>query len=139
MPRPAKESKRQRNGLLAKIHIGKSKLGLDDDVYRDLIEAYFGKRSAADLSIAQLEKLLGIFRARGFEGDSRRRAMALCERAREIAGSLPDGAARLQGLTFKICGVQRLEWCRDIGKLERLLAALGKIQREGYEWDGKKK
>lgn len=40
--------------LLAKIHIGKKQLGLDDDTYRDLLERVTGKRSAGQCTERQL-------------------------------------------------------------------------------------
>ncbi|SDB03463.1 Mu-like prophage protein gp16 [Desulfonatronum thiosulfatophilum] len=43
-----------RKGLLAQIHIGRKALGLDDDSYRDMLEAATGKRSCADMRLGEL-------------------------------------------------------------------------------------
>ena len=52
--------------LLAKVHIAKKELGLDDDTYRDLLDQRYGRRSAARLSDGQLIDLVGHFKAQGF-------------------------------------------------------------------------
>ena len=125
-----KEKPDQRRGLLAAVHIGKSRHGLEEDTYRGLLKEEFGQDSAGNLTIRQLKHLLGIFGAWGFSRPDAKQAAALRERAREIAARLDQGEVRLQGLTKKICGVASLKWCHDVGKLENLLAVLGKIERE---------
>ena len=125
---------RQRRGLLAKVHIALKDLAIEDDTYRDLLEAEFGVRSARDLTIGQLERLMGIFRAWGFPPDRDGQILAFRARAREMAEKLPDGEERLKALVKKICGVERLDWARDVESLKRLAAALGKISREYYDY-----
>jgi phage gp16-like protein len=56
----------QRNADLAKIHIGWKRLGMSEDEYRDLLQAMFGKRSAADLDAAGRKLLLERLRILGF-------------------------------------------------------------------------
>jgi phage gp16-like protein len=51
---------------LAKIHIAKKELGLDDDTYRDILHVQFKKRSSADLSDLQCTRLLQHFEALGW-------------------------------------------------------------------------
>jgi len=125
----AERLNKRRRALLAAIHMGNNALGLEDSLYRDLLESEFGVRSAGDLTEGQMVRLLGIYRQWGFDRDPKKRVAALRARARDIAANMPDGDVRLQGLTLKLCGVNRLEWCHDVKKLERLLAALGKIYR----------
>ena len=129
-----KDGSRQRRALLAIIHTAKRDLGIEDETYRDLLEAEFKVRSAADLTIGQMERLKGIFQAWGFDPKGRRdrQAAALRARAGEIADRLPNGRRRLKGLVRRICGAEKLAWARDAEKLQRLVAALGKIERE-YE------
>ncbi len=50
-----------------------------------------------------------------------------------MAGALENGEKRLQGLCERICGVRVLEWCKDAGKLERLLKVLGELTKEGKQ------
>ena len=56
-----------KNPLLAKIHIAKAQLGLDDDMYRDIVRRITGKDSAAKCRPAQLVALLNEFKALGFK------------------------------------------------------------------------
>lgn len=50
---------------LAQIHLGKKQLGLDDDTYRDLLQAAGGKRSAADMDLAQRGAVIAHMISRG--------------------------------------------------------------------------
>lgn len=47
-----------RNTLLARIHIGKKALGLDDETYRDVLERITGQRSSAGLTDAKRRKVI---------------------------------------------------------------------------------
>ncbi len=128
---------RQRKGLLALVHLAKKDLGLSEEIYRSALAAY-GVGSAAAMSIQELTDLVQHFENLGFKRKvverrkadrTRRQARALQLRAMAEAEQLErDGEKRLQGLVRKICGVDRLDWCRDPGKLERLLAAMRKIR-----------
>jgi phage gp16-like protein len=52
---------------LAKIHIAKKELNLDDDIYRDILHTQFKKRSSRDLSDFQCVKLLQHFESLGWK------------------------------------------------------------------------
>jgi phage gp16-like protein len=52
--------------LLAKIHIAKKELGLDDETYRQAIQNLTGKRSAADLTNEQILKCIRHFKDLGW-------------------------------------------------------------------------
>ena len=43
---------------LAAIHMGKKQLGLDDEMYRNMLEDLTGKRSAGDMTQAERRKVL---------------------------------------------------------------------------------
>lgn len=60
-------AKDTRKRELAAIHIGKQQLGLSDDEYRDLLEAWTGKRSAGKLSGKQRHQVIEYFRKMGFK------------------------------------------------------------------------
>jgi len=60
-----------RKSLLAKIHIAKKELGLDDETYRDTLEGITGKRSASELSDKQLATVLDVFKKHGFKPKKR--------------------------------------------------------------------
>ena len=128
----------QRRGLLAKVHVAKAQMGLTDSEYEAMLTA-FKVESAKEMTVPQLENLVKLMKHHGWkESKSPRRhpraggnpdqADALRRRCVEIANEIENGANRLPGLTLKICGVSTLAWCRDVKKLERLLAVLGKIK-----------
>lgn len=56
-----------RNGLLAKIHIAKKQLGLDDDFYKEILTQITGKDSCKDMDGAELNRVLNYFRSKGFK------------------------------------------------------------------------
>jgi phage gp16-like protein len=122
---------RQRNGLLAIVHIAKKDLGLDDGAYRDVL-GFYGVSSASALSVAELEDLVGHFESRGFRKtkdagrgttDAGRNRMAEALRARiwEEALGLENGEKRLGGIVKSVANVDDLRFCRNVGKLKRIL------------------
>lgn len=56
-----------RKAMLAKVHIAKKRLGLDDGTYRAMLSDMYGEDSAAKLSVKQLDDLLMRFQAMGAE------------------------------------------------------------------------
>ncbi|MDI6755333.1 MAG: regulatory protein GemA [Thermodesulfobacteriota bacterium] len=52
--------------LLAKIHIAKKELGLDEETYREVLSSEFGVRSSKDLNNAKALKLIRFFREKGW-------------------------------------------------------------------------
>ena len=68
-PESARRSRttENRRAMLAKVHIGKKRLGLDDETYRALLSDAYGVNTAAKLSIKQLDDLLMRFQAMGAE------------------------------------------------------------------------
>ena len=89
-----------RRKLIAKVKIGQSQLGLDDDNYRALLEAAVGKRSAAKMTDSELTKVIEVMKSKGFkELENKHRAQK------------PDVTAAKQSL---------------INKIEALLADRGK-------------
>jgi len=141
--RPDREAK-QRNALLAMVHIAVKELGITKDDYRTILKWQFNQASAADLSIMELQYLVEYFKEHGWKSKSKRgqriedrgrtrktdngpQLEALRERAIEVAGELENGERRLQGLCRKLCGVDRIEWCTEVGKLKGLVAALERV------------
>lgn len=61
----------KKSKLIQLIHIGKSQLGLDDELYREVLESCTGKTSSKLLSIPQLEAVLDRLKQLGFEVDSK--------------------------------------------------------------------
>ena len=148
--RPDREAK-QRNALLAMVHIAIKELGITRDDYRTILKWQFNQASAADLSIMELQYLVEYFVQHGWKSKRRQRTdnrrqttedrgrtrtrktdngpqlEALRERAIEVAGELENGERRLRGLCRKLCGVDRIEWCTEVRPLKGLVAALERI------------
>jgi phage gp16-like protein len=126
---------RQRRGLLAKVHIAKQQMGLNEGEYEMILRG-FKVASAAHLTIAQLENMVKLLKHYGWKpartlrkkAPAENRLQALRARCVAEAALIPDGERRLAGLAQKICGTAQLAWCHDAGKIERLLAVLGKIK-----------
>ena len=57
--------------LIKLIHVAKTKLQLQDELYRDILESTTGKTSSKQLSIAQLEAVLDRLKQLGFEVKSK--------------------------------------------------------------------
>jgi len=55
-----------KRNLIRIVHTGKSRLGWDDDTYRDVLARLTGRRSASDCTEAELEKVLAWMRSVGF-------------------------------------------------------------------------
>jgi len=126
---------RQRRGLLAKVHIAKAQMGLNDGEYEMILRS-FRVDSSAHMTIPQLEHMVRLLKYYGWKPSRRHRTVkgdplpALRRRCVEEAAQIPNGEKRLAGLAQKICGTAQLAWCRDANKLERLLAVLGKIKEK---------
>ncbi len=127
-----------RNALLGKIHVAIKQLGMSDPDYRALLNAKFGKDSAAKLSGPQLLHLVEHFRSRGWQEKPRRgkpkppsskqdqvdKIGALLAEIHRVSGkSMPWSYAvailRRQG------GPEKLEWATP-KQLRAVIAALAK-------------
>ncbi|MFJ5507704.1 gp16 family protein [Pectobacterium jejuense] len=56
-----------KNQLIKLIHIAKRDLQLDDDTYRQLLITVTGKSSTRDMTVPQLDTVLGAMKKRGFK------------------------------------------------------------------------
>lgn len=57
----------ERTRLIRLVQVGRRSLGLDEETYRELLVQQSGKRSAADLTLQQLDKVLVAMKAAGFK------------------------------------------------------------------------
>lgn len=57
--------------LIQLIHVGKKQLGLDDDLYREVLESCTGMASSKLMNIAQLESVLDRMKQLGFTIESK--------------------------------------------------------------------
>ncbi|MDR0494148.1 MAG: regulatory protein GemA [Treponema sp.] len=59
-------SENKRKKLIQLIHVGKSKMGMDEDMYRAFLTGVCGRDSAAKMTVRQLEQALKAMRNNGF-------------------------------------------------------------------------
>lgn len=112
-----------RKGLLAKVHIAKAQLALDDDTYRAVLGGY-GVTSAKDLDTAGLEKLLLHFERRGWHPTPGRTRKADKHGApANLARNGRKGAAKPYDRSALLT------------KIEALLADKGAAQGAHVPWD----
>ncbi len=124
--------------LLAKIHIAKKQLNLDDESYRAILVRLFNKDSAAKLSHRQLSELIAHFKTLGWKpkaaNKSHRPASSkpavrkvyalwgLLYKAGKVEATKPDGFianfTRRQGKEASLA-----EWCNN-QQLYSLIEAL---------------
>jgi len=60
------ETENRRKKLIQLVHIGKAKLGMDDEAYRAFLAGVCGRNSSAKMTIKQLEQTLKAMRSYGF-------------------------------------------------------------------------
>lgn len=131
-----------RNADLARIHIAKKQLGLDDDTYRDMLFAIGRVRSAGDLDYAGRRRVLEHLTSRGFKTAVKRAAPASGwewvntaaedkkPMLRKIAVMLREagrGKEYVDGIAKKMCHVERIEFCAP-DQLHAVVVALVKDQ-----------
>jgi len=126
-------NQKNRGKLLAVVHVGKKELGLDDDTYRDMLEHVTGKRSAKDLKIDELNKVIRELENKGFKHESKRSFGTKPEVASfkepligKIEALLADKKLHWNyaiGMAKKMFGKEKLEFCTK-SELHRIVAAL---------------
>lgn len=118
---------------LAKIHIAKAQLGLDDETYRAVLARVAGVRSAKDLNKRQIGHVLAEFERLGFKpkasSKGRKAPMPAPEReplVGKIEALLAEAGrpwAYADAMAARMYKVERVEWC-DTKQLQGLVAAL---------------
>lgn len=138
----------ERRAMLAKIHLAKNDLALQEDSYRDLLERVSGKRSAARCNHAQLHDVLAEFKRLGWKPKKRqpkragRRKLAEGEQAAKIRALWLDlyhlaeirdpSEAALDAFAARMIGIEALQWL-DAGQADRVIKALrGWLERIGH-------
>lgn len=156
MERPRRQGKSYRDAMIAKIHVAKKQLRLDDDTYQAMLENVTGKRSASALSDRQLADVIERLKTLGFKPLPKARpnrprpskdlaaAMSkvkalwislhhLCVLRDSSDAALDAMARRVTG--GQATGTRILEWL-DLDGLYKLTEALKKMaEREaGVDW-----
>ncbi|MEL7698674.1 regulatory protein GemA [Citromicrobium bathyomarinum] len=142
--RPASFDRTQqaRRAMLAKVHIARKELRLDEDDYRQIIADETGKTSAGDCSADELDAVLARFRGRGWQpatkaGRAKRAQHPMAKKARALwislyqLGEVRDRSeAALEAFAKRQLGCDRLVWARQSDGY-RLIEALKKMAARG--------
>ena len=119
-----------RRSLMAKLHIARKDLGLDDDTYRAMLQNLTGKRSSADCTDRQLVMLIAALRKRGWK-DSRPKGRPefenLLGKINALRLDTKKSWAYVESIAEKMYGV-RIPWL-DGEQLGGVITALVKHQR----------
>ena len=123
---------------MAKVHIGKKELGLDDDTYRDVLWRVTGKRSCKGMIIKELEAVIKDMESRGFtpkaapkhgkKPDVIKRRKALMGKIAAMLAAMGLSWNYAHGVAKNMFEIERLEWLSD-NQLYKVTQALSVYQR----------
>ncbi len=108
-----------RRRLIAMLHVARKELALDEDTYRAILERVTGKRSARELTAAQLGQVVDALKERGFtpKRTAPRSKKAHVRKVWALWGQLGDdgllrktGGASLRAFVKRMTGVEDPEW-----------------------------
>lgn len=138
-----------RQNMLAKVHIAKKALALDDESYRDLLQRVTGQRSATNLDTKQLDAVIAEFKRIGWMDGKKptkragSRPLADAPMAKKIRalwldlyhlGALRDPSEEaLAAFVEKTAGVAALQWLDGEQANTVIEALLGWLARVGWK------
>lgn len=142
---PSTASFASRRASLAKVHVAKKALAMEEEDYRAVVERVTGKTSAGDCDQRQLDALIAEFGRMGFKpsAGAPRRAPAggpVARKARAMwislsqLGAIGDSSDKaLDAFVERQLGVERLQWMseRQGYRLIEALKAIG--ERSGWD------
>ena len=124
--------------LMAKIHIAKKDLVLDDATYRDVLWRVTGKRSCKGMTIAQLEAVVKDMQSNGFKPkatpkhgkkpDVIKRRQALMNKIEAILADMTLHWNYAHGVGEQMFQIKRLQFLND-QQLYKVTQALSKHQK----------
>lgn len=127
---------RQRD--LAKIHIAKKQLGLDEETYREMLKAVAGVASARDLNPAGRRKVIAHLSRAGFKSKKGRRTfpgrpdfaklygtgkLAMLQKIEAYLAEAKRPWAYVHTMAKRMCKVDRVQWCEP-DQLRKIIVAL---------------
>ena len=141
----------QRRAMEGNIHVAKKETGIDEETYRAMMAEATGKSSLTQLTDAEAEQLLGVFKAKGWQAKSksgvtpRRNARAdhpVAKKARAMwislhqLGAIENGSEQaLEAFAARQLKCDRLQWTRQDHADGLIEALIGIARRHG--WDAK--
>jgi phage gp16-like protein len=136
------------SGLVAKIHVAKKALRLDDDTYRTLLFNVTGKDSCKDMSVGELQKVMKVLEGKGFvttvrspqpplkrgaKTDKPRKKVdndprlgkiwALWYQLRDM-GEVEGSATALNTWLHRQLGIENMSWIKEAADFERAIEGL---------------
>lgn len=119
---------------LAKIHIAKSQLGMDDDTYRLVLRTHGGVDSAKELSLVGAAKVLAHMERCGFKvktggkdiGKRPKPAKGRAALVRKVEAQLADAGrpwSYVDGMAKRMFKVDKFDWL-DAEQIGKIIAAL---------------
>lgn len=142
---------RNKARLIKLIHIGKSKLGMDDDTYRIMLQSVGNKSSTTLMTISELESVLEHLKNRGFKvvpnkagsmgkanTEQAQKIRALWLNLYEIGGIKDPSEYALSRYVKRIVGIDHLKWIdinQGIKLIETLKKWINRIERTQNERD----
>lgn len=125
-----KDLAKLRNARIATLHMGKKALSLDEDTYRDMLEQVTGKRSAKDMTDAELLKVIQHLDQLGFTkrdfGSKPKVSTSKEDLIKKIEAHLADNKLHwnyAKGIAKQMFQKEALEFCTN-NELWRIVAAL---------------
>lgn len=122
--------KTSRNDRLATIHMGKKALNLDEDTYRDMLEQVTTKRSAKDMTMDDLLKVIQYLDQLGFSkrnfGNKPKVKLSKEALIEKIEAYLTEDKLHwnyAKGIAKQMFQKEALEFCTE-NELWRIVAAL---------------
>lgn len=142
------------NPMVAKIHIAKKQLAMDEDTYRDTLERLTGHRSVADCSPAQMQTVMDYLRKVGFKPVSKLARKPIDGPAGKLVGKIealwisgwnlgvikdPSFPA-MEAFVARQTGLPRAAWLKDAKDAAKVIDALKAwLEREGgVDWKSDK-
>lgn len=118
-----------RRADLAKIHLARKQLGMDEETYRDMLWTVARVRSAADLDAHGRRVVIEHLKRCGARFTRKRRIRPAGEKRDQLAkiqaflaeARRPDSYA--DGMSKRMFGVEKVEWCTP-EQLGKIIAAL---------------
>lgn len=110
-----------KNPLLAKVHIAKAQLGLDDEQYRDIVRRVTGKESASQCRYSQLVDLINEFKVLGWKtvqkqafrkapSDPVKKIYALWGKLQKLGAVQSTDKTALDAFVKKYTGIDSVQW-----------------------------
>lgn len=133
--------------LMAKIHIAKKDLHLDDDTYRDVLWRVTGKRSCKDMTIAQLQDVVKDMEKSGFKpkaAPKHGKKPSVVGKREPLMGKIHAMLTDMglhwnyaHGMADSMFKIKRLQWLND-SQLYKLTQALSVHQQREAKKAAKK-